>query len=321
MAPRCHSALWPPPVMLQLPFGRHFLLHPPAPGNKSMTNPFRKLWRTAPISTHRRAKNSVTRPAGKVLLLDERRVVARHFQPLPALLRYGIAATETPVRIHDLSDKGLCFRGEVRLPIGAAVEITTTLPQKTAFTGRKVRYLAHIVRVSREPGKFVTAALIFRCETLPQGADAVKAGVEASAVASPENRMEDSCLSPTAPMPNRQQAEPKTRNSRQFSRYRCATQVQFRTLDAEEIASGELMNLSLAGCYVQTPRPCPLGAAVEVVLQAGRARIHTHGRVKAIRENEGMALEFEGDLSQRLQRLPRFAQLVSAARREPGFSS
>ena len=52
---------------------------------------------------------------------------------------------------------------------------------------------------------------------------------------------------------------------------------------------------------------------MEVVLQAGRARIFTFGRVKAIRENEGMALEFEGALAQRLQRLPRFVQMVAAA--------
>ena len=279
-----------------------------------MTNPFRKLWPTAATSSSRRAKNSVSRPAGKILLLDERRLVIRHFQPLPALLRYGIAATEIPVRIHDVSDKGLCFRGEVRLPIGAAVEITTTLPQKAACTGRKVRYLAHVVRVSPEPGKFVTAALIFRCETLAQEADAAKAGVETAAAGNDEDRKEESCLSPTAPTPCRQPAESKPRECRQFSRYNCSTQVQFRTRDAQEVASGELMNLSLTGCYVQTSKPFPLGAALEIVLQAGRARIYSHGRVKAIRENEGMALEFEGDLSQRLQRLPRFVQLVSAAR-------
>ena len=288
-----------------------------------MTNPFRKLWQTVAISSSRRAKNSVSRPAGTVLLLDERRLVTRHFQPLPAMLRYGIATTEVPVRIHDVSDKGLCFRGEVRLPIGAAVEITTTLPQKAAFTGRKVRYLAHVVRVSREPGKFVTAVLIFRCETLPQEADAVKSGVEASAVANPGDRNEESCLSPTAPRPCRQQppSESKPRECRRFSRYHCATQVQFRALDAQEIAPGHLRNLSLAGCYVQTSQPCPPGTAVEVVLQAGRARIFTLGRVKAIRENEGMALEFEGDLGQRLQRLPRFVQIVSAARHQPNLSN
>ncbi|HTM86938.1 MAG TPA: PilZ domain-containing protein [Terriglobales bacterium] len=279
-----------------------------------MTNPFRKLWPTASISSSRRAKDSLSSPAGKVLLLDERRRVRRHFQPLSAMLRYGIAATETPVRIHDVSDKGLCFRGEVSLPIGAAVEITTTLPQKEASTGRKVRYLAHVVRVSREPGKFVTAALIFRCETLAQEADGLQGGVEASAVANPEDRKEENGLSPTAPTPSRQQppSESKPRECRRFSRYHCATQVQFRTRDAQQIASGELMNLSLSGCYVQTPSPCPLGAAVEIVVQAGRARIYSHGRVKAIRESKGMALEFEGNLAQRLQRLPRFVQMVAA---------
>jgi hypothetical protein len=55
-----------------------------------------------------------------------------------------------------------------------------------------------------------------------------------------------------------------------------------------------------------------LGAAVEIVLQAGRARIYSHGRVKAIRESKGMALEFEDNLAQRLQRLPRFVQMVAA---------
>ena len=279
-----------------------------------MTNPFRKLWPAAAISPSRRAKNSLSRPAGKILLLDERRIVTRHFQPLPAMLRYGIAATETPVRIHDLSDKGLCFRGEVRLPIGAAVEITTTLPQKAASIGRKVRYLAHVVRVDREPGKFVTAALIFRCETLAQEAYALQGGAETSADASHEAPNAERCPSQPARTPSRHQpAESKSRECRRYSRYPCATQVQFRTLDAEEITSGELLNLSLAGCCVRTSQPCPPGAAVEVVLQAGRARIFTFGRVKAIRENEGMALEFEGALAQRLQRLPRFVQMVAAA--------
>ncbi|HKT69016.1 MAG TPA: hypothetical protein VJP83_06240, partial [Terriglobales bacterium] len=59
--------------------------------------------------------------AGDVLHVGERRLAKRQFQPLSGRLRYGIAGSETPVRIHDFSAKGLCFRGEVRLPIGAAV--------------------------------------------------------------------------------------------------------------------------------------------------------------------------------------------------------
>lgn len=278
-----------------------------------MTNPFRKLWRAGAPSPSRRAKNSASRPTGNILLLDERRRLARRFQPLAATLRYGIAATEAPVRIHDLSDKGLCFRSEVRLPIGAAVEVTTALPLKS--NSRKVRYLAHVVRVSREPGKFVTAAVIFRCETLAQQADTVETDAQASPGASPQNRgHERRPSSAAAALAQQQAAESKPEECRQFSRYSCSTRVQFRALDAEEIGSGELMNLSLAGCYVQTCTPCPPGAAVEIVLQAGRTRIYTHGRVKAIRANQGMALEFEGNLPQRLQRLPRFVQMVSAGR-------
>lgn len=282
-----------------------------------MTNPFRKLWRAAKPSKSNSKKELESKPTGNVLHLSERRLVKRQFHPLPATLRYGIGATETPVRIHDFSNKGLCFRGEVRLPIGAAVEITTTLPQEPGFAGRKVRYLAHVVRVTREPGKFVTAVLIFSCETLAQedpekiaAESSTSAGSKASTGARTEER------SQPAGKPRRQAgAKPAPQDCRQFSRYECASQVQFRTTDGGVITSGEVSNLSLAGCYVQTDKPCPVGASVEIVVQAGRARIYCQAQVKSVRENQGMAVEFVGDLAQRLQRLPRFVQMVSARQR------
>lgn len=283
-----------------------------------MTNPLRKLWRrTASPSNPGRKKDLEGQTDGSVLHLNERRLVNRKFQPLTASLRYGLAATETPVRIHDFSDKGLCFRGKIRLPIGAAVEITATLPQNPG-EGRKVRYLAHVVRVTREPGKFVTAALIFSCETLAQETDAAKVGVETCAGAS---REAGSKAKPEArPKPGmsaaRRQgpAQLTPEECRQFSRYHCASQAQFRLADGGPILSGEVTNLSLAGCYIQTPQPCPVGSDVEIVLQAGKARIYSSGRVKSVRENQAMAVEFVGDLAQRLQRLPRFVQVVSAGR-------
>jgi PilZ domain len=280
-----------------------------------MTNPFRKLWRAAAPSNTKREKDLKSKAAGNVLHLGERRLVKRQFHPLPATLRFGIGATETPVRIHDFSEKGLCFRGDVRLPIGAAAEITTTLPQKPGFGSRKVRYLAHVVRVTREPGKFVTAALIFSCETLAQQ-DPPKIDAEPAVSTSPETGKD--AKSETHPKPAagtpRGQAPAKltARDCRQFSRYRCASQVQFRMPEDGVIMSGEVSNLSLAGCFVQTAQPCPVGASVEIVVQAGKARIYTQGRVKSVKKNQGMAVEFVGDLTQRLQRLPRFVQMVSA---------
>jgi hypothetical protein len=82
----------------------------------------------------------------------------------------------------------------------------------------------------------------------------------------------------------------------------------------DRIASGELINLSLTGCYVHTAEPCQAGSDIEIVLQVGRSRIHSLGRVKVVKENQGMGVEFAGDLAQRLQRLPRFLKLVGGAR-------
>ncbi len=284
-----------------------------------MTNPLRKLWRRAKPSNAGGKKGLEGQTAGSVLHLSERRRVNRQFQPLTATLRSGLAATETPVRIHDFSDKGLCFRGKIRLPIGAAVEITATLPQNSGG-GRKVRYLAHVMRVTREPGKFVTAVLIFSCETLGQETDAAKAGAETRGVANPE--ASSTAKQEAGPQPVVSEgrspgpAELTPRECRQFSRYHCASQVQFRLADGGPIQSGEVINLSLTGCYIQTPQPCPVGSAVEIVVQAGKARIYSPGRVKSAKENRCMAIEFVGDLAQRLQRLPRFVQVVSTGRQQ-----
>src|SRR5690242_10197442 len=283
-----------------------------------MINPFGKLRRTAKPAKSNSKKELESEPTGNVLHLSERRLMKRQVHPLPATLRYGIAASETPVRIHDFSAKGLCFRGEVRLPIGAAVEITTNLPQTPGLAGRKVRYLAHVVRVTREPGKFVTAVLIFSCETLAQESPE-KIGTEPPASASSKAKAGEQtelCPKPATSTPGRQTAaKPAAQDGRQFSRYHCASQVQFRMADGGVVMSGEVSNLSLAGCFVQTAQPCPLGASVEIVVQAGKARIYSQGRVKSVKESQGMAVEFVGDLAERLQRLPRFVQMVSARRR------
>lgn len=294
-----------------------------------MTNPLRKLWRAAAPS-HRGTGISEARPVANELLLSDRRLAKRHFDPLPATVRYGVGATEEQVGIYNFSDKGLCFRSGVRFPVGAAVEITTTLPQKPLFGGRKVRYLAHVVRVSMQLGEFVVAAVICRCETLAEQ-EAPLAAVTPEAVpvrlgsSSDSNRASDGSKPDEIPVTVEAQhvenlSGAPSVDCRQFSRYPCASPVQFRTPD-QGITSGELANLSLAGCYIQTPQPCRVGASLEIVVQDGSARIYTQGRVKAVQESQGMAVEFVGDLPQRLQRLTRFVQVVSASHRQNNHPS
>lgn len=266
-----------------------------------MTNPLRKLWRT---SRSQRAQNSPAQPVGNELLRSDRRVVKRHSDPLPATVSYGIAASEERVGIHNFSDKGLCFHGAVRYPVGAGLEITTTLPPTRLFGGCKVRYSARVVRAGMERGEFITAAVIYRCQTLAQEepAPAVREGNAGNDSGSPAETVAQNG---------------RVRKPRRFSRYSCASLVQFRNPATGQIVSGELINLSLSGCYVQTASPYPPGTELEVALQAGDTRIHAQGRVKGRKNSRSMAVEFEGDLGKRLQRLPRFVRMISAAESLP----
>ena len=269
-----------------------------------MTKLLRKLWRPARSG---QAENSATRPVGNELLLSDRRVVKRHSDPLSATVSYGIAATEEPVGIHNFSDRGLCFRGAVRYPVGAGLEITTTLPQTRLFGGSRVRYSVRVVRASMQCGEFITATAIYGCQTLPKEDPEVGNHGESS------NVNFNGLPAVSEPGEHTDQRGP-----RRFSRYNCVSLVQFRNPATRQIISGELLDLSLSGCRVQTATPCPPGTELEVALQAGKTRIHAQGRVKTSHSNRSMAVEFDGDLVERLQRLPRFIRIISegsAARR------
>jgi hypothetical protein len=273
-----------------------------------MTNPLRKLWRTPRPGP---AESSSARPVGNELLLSDRRIAKRHSDPLPARVSYGIAASEEPVGIYNFSDKGLCFHGAVRYPIGAGLEITTTLPRTRLFGGSKVRYSARVVRAAMQRGEFITAVAIYGCQTLPTE-QPENAGENSKDARVSHDELRSSPGSVSSEL-GTHKAQP--RRSRRFSRYDCpASTVQFRNAATGEIASGELINLSLSGCYLRTASTYAPGAELELAVQAGRTRIHAHGRVKTVKENRGMAVEFIGELPQRLQRLPRFVQLIAAGR-------
>ena len=275
-----------------------------------MTNFWRKLWRT---SRRERVENSATRPVGNELLLSDRRVVKRHSDPLPATVSYGIAATPEQVGIRNFSDKGLCFQGAVRYPVGAGLKITTTLPQTRLFGASKVRYSVRVVRTRMEGGEFVTAVVIYGCQTLPNEQPENAAGNRKDARASND----ELTPSPASVSSERGNHKAQPRKSRRFSRYDCPTStVQFRNAATGEIGSGELINLSLSGCYLQTASTYPPGTDLELAVQAGRTRIHAHGRVKTVKQHRGMAVDFVGELPQRLQRLPRFVQMIAAGRRD-----
>jgi hypothetical protein len=283
-----------------------------------MTNPLRKLWRAATPSHSTSKQHAAPRSLGNELLVNDRRAAKRHFYPLPATLRYGVAATEERVGIYNFSEKGLCFRSDVRFAIGALLEITAKLPQKPLFDGRTVRYFVRVKRVTLERGQFTVGAVIDRSENLSQAIDSAttRAGQHLGTrqrSAMDRKPKSGSLQARTAGKVNKA-AKREPVNGRQFSRYSCATQAQFRTPGSAGISSGEVVNLSLGGCYVQSSEPCPVGTSLELVMQVGRNRIYAQGRVIVVNGKNGMGVEFESSLRDCLQRLPRFIKVVSSGR-------
>ena len=273
-----------------------------------MTNPLRRIWRATTPSSSCRSRSSQVPATGNELQVKDRRVVKRHFYPLPATVRYGATGTEERVGIYNFSEKGLCFRSEMRLRAGTSVEITAKLPGKPLFDGRTVRYFAQVTRVTLERGAFSVGAVINRCETVTEGSDSPKTSPAEEVTASPAPGL----AKKAADRPKA--VKPKQRDGRQFSRYNCGTQAQFRVSDTGKIVSAELTNLSLGGCHLQTAEPCPVGTSLEIVVQVGKARIYTQGRVTALQKEQGMGVKFESNLRECLQRLPRFVQMVAGAK-------
>jgi hypothetical protein len=90
---------------------------------------------------------------------------------------------------------------------------------------------------------------------------------------------EKTALAPERKSDRPRAVKPKQREGRQFSRYNCGPQAQFRVSETGKIVSAVLTNLSLGGCNLQTAESCPVGTSLEIVVQVGEARIYTQGRV------------------------------------------
>lgn len=73
-------------------------------------------------------------------------------------------------------------------------------------------------------------------------------------------------------------------------RFQLTTTVMVREASGAAVLA-QLKNISLSGCYVQTPRPIPEGARVRVVLQTSDLRADLSGTVRR-RDASGLGIQF-----------------------------
>jgi len=80
---------------------------------------------------------------------------------------------------------------------------------------------------------------------------------------------------------------------RRNPRYLCGGLAQITCLpSAGVLLGGELRNLGLGGCYIETITPFALGARAEMVLRVNSLSFRALGQIRAVRERGGIGVEF-----------------------------
>ncbi|PYX49941.1 MAG: hypothetical protein DMG76_35730 [Acidobacteria bacterium] len=78
----------------------------------------------------------------------------------------------------------------------------------------------------------------------------------------------------------------------------------------------ETADLSVRGCYIETLFTLPLGTQVQVVLQAGKSKLLTTGKVVTRDPNVGNGIEFTGMADKDRETLRQFIDAVVAQQKK-----
>lgn len=77
----------------------------------------------------------------------------------------------------------------------------------------------------------------------------------------------------------------------------------------------KLTDLSLGGCYVQTPSPFPQSSAVDLCLRATGMEIHVEGLVRVMHPGHGMGIEFPARTEEQRKSVGEFIEFLTT---QPG---
>ncbi len=102
---------------------------------------------------------------------------------------------------------------------------------------------------------------------------------------------------------------PTQKNRRVYPRLRCNLAVEFCLKSSSSLKVGNLSNISLGGCYVQTDAPCARGDKVTVSIKADAGPLKADGEIVWADNGYGFAVQFMGgDQQDRLLRIMEFVE-------------
>jgi diguanylate cyclase (GGDEF)-like protein/putative nucleotidyltransferase with HDIG domain len=88
------------------------------------------------------------------------------------------------------------------------------------------------------------------------------------------------------------QRQPSRKNRRLYPRMKCRVTIELQPQDEEIPVLGNLIDLSLGGCYVETSAILPAGSKLKLVFSIDDGRMHAEGSVVRIDPGSGIAVRF-----------------------------
>jgi diguanylate cyclase (GGDEF)-like protein/putative nucleotidyltransferase with HDIG domain len=88
------------------------------------------------------------------------------------------------------------------------------------------------------------------------------------------------------------QRQPSRKNRRLYPRMKCRVTIELRPQEGEIPILGNLIDVSLGGCYVETSTLMPAGAKLKVIFSIDDGRLQASGSVVRIDPGSGIAIKF-----------------------------
>src|SRR3984893_5232579 len=88
------------------------------------------------------------------------------------------------------------------------------------------------------------------------------------------------------------QKQPSRKNRRLYPRMKCRVTIELRPQEGEVPVLGNLIDVSLGGCYVETSTLMPAGSKLKVIFSIDDGRLQASGFVVRIDPGSGLAIQF-----------------------------
>jgi len=260
-----------------------------------------------PISRERAAHSM---RAARSLMRSERRIRPRLSVEANANIAY-VGKEDVPAALVDLSEEGIAFRSDSKLPPYCKVYFQFALPGNNSLirlsgevmwqdsSGRVGIRFAQVPRTSRRVLHDWLQA------KFPSPSEAAAPESQVSGV------VDDAGLRLSAGLGMLSASAADRRNR---SRHACCLGAEVYRANSGVATRCTLNDISPGGCYVETTETFPSGTLLEIVVRTEDARLRIHGKVQSMHPGFGMGVEFSLRTDEHRKQVQ---QLIGCAKSQP----